>query len=189
MEKVLYSKGIFELVETEEEFIIDSTTKTIKRLITRRPPGIRAIIINKITKEILLSREFRYELNSWDYRLPGGKVFDSIEDFHDSLKKDNIDNYASKTVIKEVLEEVGLDIKNPRLIKKSPAGSSIVWDLYYYEVTDYAKNKTGPKLEENEIINGYNWYSFKEILELCRENKIHEDRTVGVLLTYILNFS
>ncbi len=86
------------------------------------------------------------------------------------------------TVPKEVLEEVGLKISNPKLLKVSIDGAGVIWDLYYFEIKDYIKSETGPQLEENEIINGYNWFKFEEIVEMCRKGLIHEDRTVGVLL-------
>jgi len=63
----------------------------------------------------------------------------------------------------------------------------VVWDLFYYEITDYEVSENGPKLEEEEVINGYVWKTFDEIVELCASNQIQEDRTVAVLLTYILN--
>lgn len=153
----------------------------------RRPPGIRALIVNKEEQKILFSKEFRYELNEWDYRLPGGKVFDSIEEYTQALSECNIDDYAYQTVAKETLEEVGLNIKNPKLIKISKDGASVIWDLYYYEITEYEINSEGPKLEENEIINGYEWLTYEEVIKLCKTNAIHEDRTIGILLTYILN--
>ena len=50
------------------------------------------------------------------------------------------------------------------------------------------KLETGAQLEEDEIINGYMWYNFDEIIKMCKNEEIHEDRTVGVLLSYILNY-
>lgn len=81
---------------------------------------------------------------------------------------------------------MGLLIKNQKLLKISNAGAGVEWDLYYYEITDYEIDSTGQKLEEEEIIEGYIWKSYDEIIKMCIENKIHEERTVGVLLTYIL---
>jgi len=86
MEKYLFDNGFFEFVHSEEDFIIDGNTKRIKRNFVRRPPGIRALIVDKESKKILFSREFRYELNDWDLRLPGGKVFDSLDDYKRSLE-------------------------------------------------------------------------------------------------------
>lgn len=187
MEKYLFDNGFFEFVHSEEDFIIDGNTKRIKRNFVRRPPGIRALIVDKESKKILFSREFRYELNDWDLRLPGGKVFDSLDDYKRSLEKDDVLEHVEMTVPKEVLEEIGLIVNNPKLIKVSKDGAGVIWDLYYYEITDYKISKDGPQLEEDEVINGYVWKSFDEIIDLCNQNLIHEDRTVGVLLTYILN--
>ena len=186
MEKSIFNNSFFEFLETEEKFMINNEEKTVKRTIIRRPPGIRALIIDKENNKILLSKEFRYELNSWDYRLPGGKVFDNLSDYQVALKNNDVITQIEKTVPKEVLEEVGLIIKNPKLIKVSPAGSSVIWDLYYYEITDYKVSEDGPQLEENEIIDGYVWKSFDEVIALCINEEIHEDRTVAVLLSYIL---
>lgn len=181
----LYSNGIFEFLNIEEDFTIDDNIKKIKRKLVRRPPGIRAIIINK-DNEILLSKEFRYELNAFDYRLPGGKVFDTIEEYQDSLTNNTLEDNVFKTVNKEVLEEVGLIIHNPTLIKVSHDGASVEWDLYYFEIKDYEVSADGNHLEENEFVSGYDFYSFDEIIKMCQENKIHEDRSIAVLLTYIL---
>ena len=78
MEKSVFNNGFLEFLETEEEHTINNQKKIIKRKMVRRPPGVRALILNKNdNQKILLSKEFRYELDKWDYRLPGGKVFDT----------------------------------------------------------------------------------------------------------------
>jgi len=186
MEKSVFNNGFFEFLETEDEFIIDGTKRNIKRNIVRRPPGIRALIVDKDNKKILLSKEFRYELNDWDYRLPGGKVFDSLDDYKKSILNNDVMDNVLKTVPKEVLEEVGVIIKNPKLIKVSPAGSGVIWDLYYFEISEYKLNENGAQLEENEIIDGFVWKDYDEIIDLCINKEIHEDRTIAVLLTYVL---
>ena len=186
MEKSVFNNGFFEFLETEEEFLIDGNKRNIKRTMVRRPPGIRALIVDKEKKKILLSKEFRYELNEWDYRLPGGKVFDSLRDYKESIKNNDVLKHVEKTVSKEVLEEIGLIVKNQKLIKVSKDGASVIWDLYYYEITDYEISNDGPHLEDTEIVDGYVWKSFDEVIDLCINNSIHEDRSVGVLLTYIL---
>lgn len=190
MEKSTFNNGFFEFLETEEEHIIHNELKTIKRTMVRRPPGIRALIINKEDKnKILLSKEFRYELDEWDYRLPGGKVFDALGDYKESLALGDEDllKHVDETVKKEVLEEIGLIVKTQKLIKVSKDGAGVIWDLFYYEIDDYEISKDGPHLEENEFVDGYVWKSFDEIIKMCSKNEIHEDRTVGVLLSYILN--
>ena len=47
MEKSLFNNGFFEFVQTEREYVIDNTKKTVKRNLVRRPPGIRALIVDK----------------------------------------------------------------------------------------------------------------------------------------------
>lgn len=186
MEKSLFNNGFFEFIETEEDFNIEGQIKKVKRSIVRRPPGIRALIVDKKEKKILLSKEFRYEFNSWDYRLPGGKVFDSLEEYKKSLKENDVLEHVEKTVAKEVLEEIGLIVKNPKLLKISKNGAAVIWDLYYYEIIEYSLSENGPCLEENEIVDGFVWKSFDEVIELCVNQDIHEDRTIAVLLSYIL---
>lgn len=187
MEKSIFNNGFFEFLETEEEHIIKGDKKVIKRQMVRRPPGIRALIINKENKKkILLSKEFRYELDKWDYRLPGGKVFDSLEDYKESINEGDVQKHVDATVKKEVLEEIGLIVKSQKLIKVSHAGAGVIWDLFYYEIDDYVVSNTGAKLEENEFVDGYVFKTFDEIIKMCENHEINEDRTVGVLLSYIL---
>lgn len=186
MEKSLFDNGFFEFIQTEDEFQIDGKPKVVKRNMVRRPPGIRALIVDDENMKILLSREFRYELNGWDYRLPGGKVFDSLEDYKKSIKENTVLEHVEKTVPKEVMEEIGLIVKNPKLLKISHDGAGVIWDLYYYEITDYEISKDGPKLEEDEVIEGFVWKDYDEIIDLCIQREIHEERTVGVLLPYVL---
>lgn len=187
MEKSIFNNGFFEFLQTEEEHIIKGDKKVIKRQMVRRPPGIRALIINKENKKkILLSKEFRYELDKWDYRLPGGKVFDSLEDYKESINEGDVQKHVDATVKKEVLEEIGLIVKSQKLIKVSHAGAGVIWDLFYYEIDDYEISSTGAKLEENEFVEGYVFKTFDEIIKMCENHEINEDRTVGVLLSYIL---
>ena len=185
MEKIVYENGIFEFVNEEKDYVINGETRTIKRSFVRRPPGIRAIIEND-KNEILLSKEYRYELETFDYRLPGGKVFDNLEDYKKSIEDNTLLDYVYKTVAKEVKEEVGIEIKNPVLYHVSHAGASVTWDLYYFTIKDYEIINNGQELEENEIVDGFVWKNYSEIIKMCREKQIHEERTIGVLLSYIL---
>lgn len=186
MEKILFNNGFFEFVQTEKEYSIENEKKTVKRNFVRRPPGIRALIVDKKEEKILLSKEYRYELETWDYRLPGGRVFEDLESYKKAIEDGSVLQHVEKTVAKEVQEEVGLIIKNPKLLKISKAGAGVEWDLYYYEITEYEVDSKGPKLEEDEVIDGYIWKSYDDIINMCIETKIQEERTVGVLLTYIL---
>lgn len=187
MEKSVFNNGFLEFLETEEEHTINNQKKVIKRKMVRRPPGVRALILNKNdNQKILLSKEFRYELDKWDYRLPGGKVFDTLDLYKEAIARNDVQKYVEESVAKEVLEEVGLIVKSQKLLKISHDGAGVIWDLFYYEIKDYEESLDGAHLEENEFVEGYVWKSFDEIIKMCIEQKINEERTVGVLLSYIL---
>ncbi len=187
MEKSVFNNGFLEFLETEEEHTINNQKKIIKRKMVRRPPGVRALILNKNdNQKILLSKEFRYELDKWDYRLPGGKVFDTLDLYKEAIARNDVQKYVEESVAKEVLEEVGLIVKSQKLLKISHDGAGVIWDLFYYEIKDYEESLDGAHLEENEFVEGYVWKSFDEIIKMCIEQKINEERTVGVLLSYIL---
>ena len=187
MEKSVFNNGFLEFLETEEEHTINNQKKIIKRKMVRRPPGVRALILNKNdNQKILLSKEFRYELDKWDYRLPGGKVFVTLDLYKEAIARNDVQKYVDKSVAKEVLEEVGLIVKSQKLLKISHDGAGVIWDLFYYEIKDYEESLDGAHLEENEFVEGYVWKSFDEIIKMCIEQKINEERSVGVLLSYIL---
>ena len=179
MERIRYKGKIIEVVE--EEKTIPNTNKTKVFEFAKRSPGVRAIIINN--DKLLLSKEYRYELNDYDYRLPGGKVFDTLEEYN-ACDKTQLLDYAKKAVAKECIEEVGIQIKNPELLHISKAGATIVWDLYYFIIKEF--KLSNQHLEEGEIIY-YDWYSFDEVKSLILSDKMSEDRSVAVLLKYILN--
>lgn len=82
-------------------------------------------------------------------------------------------------------EEVGIEINNQSLFKITTAGSSVIWDLFYYEITDFEIIENGQQLE-NEFVDGFVWKTFNEIQKMCMNQQINEDRSVGVLLTYVL---
>lgn len=48
----------------------------------------------------MLSREFRYELNTFDFRLPGGKFFNNLVDYRASLERGDVLENVEKTVPK-----------------------------------------------------------------------------------------
>ena len=50
--------------------------------LARRAPGVRVIIPDhRAAGKVLLTKEFRRELNGGTSRLPGGKVFDTLAEF------------------------------------------------------------------------------------------------------------
>ena len=69
-----------------------------------------------ISSFIQLSKEFRSELNGYDYRLPGGKVFDTLEEY----EKKGLFIFLEYTPgkVKTMLEEGGGEIENTVVTNK-----------------------------------------------------------------------
>ena len=134
---------------------------------------------------MLLTKEYRYELQDWDYRLPGGKVYDKLEEYRGALKKDSILSDVNVAIKKELFEEVGIEVNNPYLYYISKAGSTIIWDLYYFLIEDFKFLEEGQHLEEGEFIS-CQWFTFDEVIKLITSNLIKEDRSIGVISRFIM---
>src|SRR3989344_3156812 len=145
MEKVTYQGKIIEVVEKEVEQ--DGKIQTFE--FARRSPGTR-LIIPKGDK-IILSKEFRHELGKYDYRLPGGKVFDSLSEYNKALEQNvDISESAKNAAIKEAREEAGVEVKDIYFFHKSVCGATVMWDLFYFVVNDF--DQVSQELEAGEDI-------------------------------------
>lgn len=177
-EKIIYEGKIFQVVE--QPMTYNGHNKTFE--LARRSPGTRLIIIKD--NRILITKEFRSEHGKTDYRLPGGKVFDSLEEYKKYLNDDLLP-FAEIAAKKECLEETGLIPKNIKHFSTSKAGATIEWDLYYFIVDDFEINLEGQRLETGEDIE-IEWKTFEEVKKLCTQGLINEDRTIGVLFKFFL---
>lgn len=154
-----------------------------------RPPGVRVLASD--AGRILLTREWRDETQSWDYRLPGGKVFDSLEDYLECSAKERgrIGDYAQAAAQREFKEETCIDKAREdfRLIYLSRCGSTVVWDLYYYVVQLGEKDSLVSMIHthEGERIRPV-FCTREEAVNFCLEGKVQEDRTAAVLLRHLL---
>ena len=175
----IYVKGrLFELVHIKNgERVFE---------VARRAPGVRIIIPNKAERLVLLTKEFRRELNDWDYRLPGGKVFDTLEEFEEfrSSGKDILDVAVSKAK-GEGAEEAGVDITELNHFKTSVLGATVEWDLWVFEATIWQSHSEGQSLEHGEIIETDNWFSYEEVERLILEGKMQEERIALILLQWL----
>ncbi len=154
-------------------------TQTYERVV--RPPGVRLIITKG--DQILLSREYREELQAYDYRLPGGKVYDTYGAYADALAVGmDMTASAADAALREAREEVGLVIHDPKLLAISRAGATITWDLYYFHVT--SMTEIAKETHEHEQIATH-WCSFDEASELALTGNMQEDRSASQLLQFI----
>jgi 8-oxo-dGTP pyrophosphatase MutT (NUDIX family) len=133
---------------------------------------------------LLVSKEYRHEKDSYDYRLPGGKVFDSLEVYLSKLDDESkLESYVLEAARREAHEEAGLDIERGEIIYTSVAGATINWDLYYVEVKDFSDSVDGQELEMGEDIDTL-WVTSRELKELIKNGDFSEDRSVGVLFRF-----
>lgn len=108
-EHIAYKGRLFEVVEQEQP-----NGKIYEK--ARRAPGVRLIIFDSSSERVLLTREWRQELQGWDYRLPGGKVFDTLEEYDAFRNSDrDIEIVAAEKAQAEALEEAGIDVCGLRL--------------------------------------------------------------------------
>lgn len=178
-EKIVAKGNIFELVHTTQP-----DGRVFER--ARRAPGVRVIIYNAKHDMVLLTREFRSELNGWDYRLPGGKVFDLLDEyaaFRDSGQ--DISVPAAEKARAESLEEAGVVVNHLEHVATSNLGATAEWDLYVFETSDWHESPEGQHLEAGEQIEANNWYSYKEVEDMILDGKMQEERIALILLRWL----
>lgn len=177
MENITHQGKIIEVVQ--KEFEHNGQTQTFE--FARRSPGTR-LIIPKGDK-ILLSKEFRHEINEYDYRLPGGKVYDTLEEYNKALEQNiNISESAKNAAIKEAREEAGIEVKDITFFHQSICGATIVWDLFYFVVNDF--NEVPQELEHGEDIT-IELVDRNKAKEMCLNGTIKEERSALVLLRFL----
>lgn len=155
-----------------------------------RAPGVRILVTDG--ERILLTKEWRSESQNWDYRLPGGKVFDSLKEYlaQKEAEGNDLRQFARLAAQKELSEEASLQlpIETFKDIHHSVCGATVIWDLYYYlaevscRIPDVGAVITG----EGEHTHP-EWFTFEEVQQLCLTGEVQEDRTVAVILRYLLN--
>lgn len=178
-EKIAYQGMMIEIVNQD----MTDGKKTITFEIARRAPGIRLILVNKTKKTVTLSKEHRYEIDGEDYRLPGGKVFDTLDEYNTFLTSgEDILLSTRKKAFEEAEEEVGLKLKDLEHFHKSTCGSSIEWDLFYFLSTEWTE--VDQRLETGEDISRVE-VSFEEARNIALSGGMSEERSALVLLRYL----
>ena len=180
MNEEIIAKGkLFELVQVRQD---DGRVFEV----ARQAPGVRLIIADKTKQKVLLTKEYRQELAEWDYRLPGGKVFDSLDDYETHRKSgDDITEAAKNQAINEAQQEAGVEIAELELYKKSVLGATVEWDLYVFEATKWQLSVHGQELEVGEKIEADNWVSFDEARQMILDGQMQEERIGLVLLQWL----
>jgi hypothetical protein len=180
MDEVIFAKGkMFELVHLPQP---DGRTFEV----ARRAPGTRLIIADTKAKKVLLTKEFRRELNAADFRLPGGKVFDSLDEYQAFREsgKDILEPATAKAKA-EAREEAGIAVLDLALYKKSTLGATVEWDLYIFEVTDWQQHKDGQALETGEQVEEVVWFEYAIAKQMILDGAMQEERIALILLQWL----
>ncbi len=178
--EVVYQGKMFEIVQWEGKpgVIFEAAV---------RAPGIRLLIETQKdgTKALLMTKEIRREAGGVDYRLPGGKVFDSLSelDTHRDGGQD-ITPVALKVAQKEGKEEVGIDGGEFTALGVSKAGASVEWDLHYFAVRNAVIGEQD--LEDGEQIQTI-VLSAQEIFEKLSNGEVQEGRSAEKLWLWLTN--
>lgn len=180
MNEEIYAAGkMFELVHITQ---LDGRVFEI----ARRAPGVRVIIADQTKRQLLLTKEFRQELHELDYRLPGGKVFDSLAEYEEFRRTGgDIVEPASIKAKAEAAEEAGMAVDEVRLFKKSTLGATVEWDLYVFEATKWREHAEGQSLEDGEQVEDVGWYGFDEVEQMILAGKMQEERIALILLQWL----
>jgi hypothetical protein len=178
-EEIIAMGKIFELVQMPQD---DGRVLEV----ARRTPGVRVIIHDEVNKKVLLTREFRRELGEYDYRLLGGKVFDTLDEFAD-FRASNADimEAAKQQAIAEAQQEAGIEISQLDFYKKSVLGATVEWDLYVFETNDWQLHVDGQELEKGEMIDADTWVGYDEIRAMILNGQVQEERIALILLQWI----
>lgn len=131
----------------------------------------------------MLTKEFRSEINGYDYRLPGGKIYDSLDEYNNALSSSIDINESAKTAaIKEAKEEAGIEVKELSFFHKSVCGATIVWDLFYFVVNEFSESSQN--LEDGEDIT-FEFIDKDAVKKMCLDGSISEERSALVMLRYL----
>ncbi len=152
-----------------------------------RPPGTRIIAVRD--NKIFLQQEARLEVDGFDWRLPGGKVFDTFADFKPYLAKPIPENIIIAAGQKELGEEAGLVAAKVRVVSKKVCGATVDWDLYYLEAATISEAAASRTHHEGEQIDKSGWFTFDQVKKMCEKGEIGEGRTAAALIEYMANIS
>jgi len=177
MEKITHQGKIIEVIQKE----VEHNGKMQIFELARRSPGVRLVIPKG--DEIILTKEFRHEVGGYDFRLPGGKVFDSLVEYNQALSQGfDINESAKEAAIKEAKEEAGILVKDFSFFHKSVCGATVNWDLFYFVVSDF--EEVSQELEDGEDIT-IELIHRDKVKEMCLSGEISEERSALVLLRYL----
>lgn len=133
-----------------------------------RIDGTRSIVVNK-SNEILLTHEYRHELQNFDWRLPGGKL-------------DYVDEPVIEAASRELKEETGITAKDWRYLWATAPDATVRFKRHFLVASDISIGDQD--LGEGENIS-LSWFSLNVVKEMALTGKIREEISALSVLRYI----
>jgi ADP-ribose pyrophosphatase len=134
-----------------------------------RKDGTRTIAIND-KKEILLTKEYRYELEADDWRVPGGRLNDENEPIVEAAKR-------------EFIEETGFIAENWKFLWTTTLESTVRYQRHFFLATKLKLDIH--QRDEGERITVH-WVPFQDAYKLAMKGEIREE--ISALAVARLNF-
>jgi hypothetical protein len=180
--EIVYQGKMFEVVRFEPKPGVTFETAV-------RAPGTRLLVEYEKSGEfgLLMTRELRHDREGsvWDYRLPGGKVYDTLQDFNNAKENNNdLDTDTLKAAKLEAIQEVGVKDGDFSKINISKAGGSVEWDLHYFLVKDVQLGDQELEDHEQGEIE-VTFLSIPEIFNKLKNGEIKEGRSAAVIWDYL----
>ena len=110
-------------------------------------------------------------------------MYDTLDEYLLNMQEDMLFK-AKEGAIREIKQETGIIVKDLELVKVSKCGATVIWDLYYFVSKGEIVQKE-QELDDDEKIKTV-WMQYKEVIQACIDGKVNEDRTLGILLKYLL---
>ncbi len=152
-----------------------------------RAPGVRLMIETKKDgmKALLMTKEVRHEATGIDFRLLGGKVFDSLEDLDAHRQSgQGIEVLAEAAARLEGKQEAGISGGEYSPVEVSKAGASVDWDLHYFTVqgAEFGEQEL-EEAEQGDIETVV--LSAEEIFTKLSQREIQEGRSADMLWSWL----
>lgn len=175
--EVKHTGRIFQVTQNEKGWELAS-----------RAPGTRLMIIRETAQgpEMLITKEFRQSFNDYDYRLPGGKVVDTLQEYLELKTTDQVWEKLQEAVRRESEEEAGIVPESMEIYQATRQDATVQWNLYFMLIKDFKEVGQKANEHEEEDIKPH-WMGLEEILRLCMAGHVQENRSRAVIYDFILN--